>query len=70
MDGLVANVKKAFDEYDPEKLNRIWLTHGAVLNQILENHGSNNYKLPHMYKDSLIRKETPSNDNLIVKGVD
>lgn len=55
IEGLIANVRKAYDEYDPERLNRIWLTHGAVLNAIISIDGGNNYSLPHLKKDQLAR---------------
>jgi hypothetical protein len=56
IDGLINNVKQAFADYDPKKLNRIWLTHGTVLNCIIEHEGDNHYKIPHMGKLKLERE--------------
>eukprot|EP00977_Amphora_coffeiformis_P001349 scaffold283_cov186-Amphora_coffeaeformis.AAC.7 len=53
IDGLIANVEEAWNEYEPELLNKIWLSHQACLNAILECHGNNDYKLPHLGKDHL-----------------
>lgn len=65
MDGLIDNVKKAFDEYKPDCLNRIWLTHQAILNEILASNGSNNYSIPHLHKDRLLKSgQLPSSISL------
>jgi len=56
IDGLIKNVTKAWDDYDPALLNRIWLTHASILNEVMEQHGNNHYKIPHMGKASLERK--------------
>jgi hypothetical protein len=53
IDGLIANVNRAWELYSPRTLERVWLSHQAVLNEILENYGDNNYKLPHMNKDGM-----------------
>jgi hypothetical protein len=53
IDGLIDNVQKAFNDYDPKKLNRIWLTHGTILNCIIEHEGDNHYNIPHMNKSKL-----------------
>ncbi len=58
IDELIANVNRAFEEYDPKKLNRIWLTHGSVMNQILETNGDNNYNIAHLRKRQLERRGT------------
>lgn len=55
IDGLIANVEKAFQEYDPVVLNRIYLTHMTVCNAILENDGNNRFDIPHMQKQMLER---------------
>ena len=36
-------------------INRLWLTHMAVMNETLNCDGDNTYKLPHMNKDRLDR---------------
>ena len=53
---LIKAVKKAYDEYSPKKINRMWLTHQACMNETLKCNGGNEYKLPHMNKDKLERE--------------
>jgi hypothetical protein len=53
IEGLIAVVQKVWDEYDPVKLNRVWLTHQTVLNEILAHYGGNDYNIPHMGKELL-----------------
>eukprot|EP00977_Amphora_coffeiformis_P022795 scaffold11518_cov123-Amphora_coffeaeformis.AAC.1 len=53
LDSIIENVLKAFKEYDPKKLERIWITHQSVCNQILMVNGSNDYDIPHLGKDSM-----------------
>jgi len=61
IDGLIANVEEAYTKYEPVVLNRIWLTHMGVCNQILEHEGGNHFSLPHMQKEVLERRgELPS----------
>jgi len=50
---LMEFVQQAHAEYDPRKINRIYLTLQCVLNQILEHHGDNNFKIPHLGKEKL-----------------
>ena len=51
IDELIAQVNTAWEQYDPFKLNKIWLSHQAVCNCILEDEGHNNFQLPHIGKD-------------------
>jgi hypothetical protein len=48
-------VSKAYAEYDAHKINRIWLSYMACLNAIVEHHGENTYKQPHLNKDKLAK---------------
>jgi hypothetical protein len=45
--------EQPYDEYDCIRINDIWFTLMAVLNLIIENHGGNDYKLPHVGKRAL-----------------
>ena len=56
IDGLIACVREAWENYPPEKLNRIWLTHMAVCNIILEHHGKNDFDVPHQGKDKVEKR--------------
>ena len=53
---IISTVQKAYDEYCPKKLNRIWLSYQCCLNAIIEHHGGNGYILPHMNKAKLERE--------------
>ena len=53
---LIKSVEKAYGEYPLHKLNYVWLTLQSCLNKIIENDGGNNYKIPHMGKESLDRR--------------
>ena len=53
---LIKSVEKAYGEYLYRKLNRVWLTLQSCLNMIIENDGGNDYKIPHMGKESLDRR--------------
>jgi hypothetical protein len=47
---LIHLVEKAYKDFESEKINRLWLTYMSCLNQIIESHGDNDYKIPHMKK--------------------
>ena len=53
---LIKSVEKAYGEYPYHKLNRVWLTLQSCLNIIIEYDGGNDYKIPHMGKESLDRR--------------
>ena len=53
---LIKSVEKAYGEYPYHKLNHVWLTLQSCLNMIIENDGGNNYKIPHMGKESMERR--------------
>ena len=57
---LIKSVEKAYGEYPFCKLNRVWLTLQSCLNMIIENDGGNDYKIPHMGKESMERRGDPS----------
>ena len=48
-------VQQAFDEYPPERSNKIFLTLQACMCEVLRQLGSNRYKVPHMRKAVLQR---------------
>ena len=53
---LIKSVEKAYGEYLWCKLNFVWLTLQSCLNKIIEHDGGNDYKIPHMGKESLWRR--------------
>ncbi|XP_042041190.1 uncharacterized protein LOC121786618 [Salvia splendens] len=52
---LLANVWSSFEELTPQTVNKVFLTLQSCLTKILEVHGGNNYKIPHLNKDRLSR---------------
>jgi hypothetical protein len=56
IDGLIDNVQAAFRDYCPKTLNRVWLTHATVCNEIILDGGNNEFKIPHMGKAKLERE--------------
>ena len=48
---LIHTVSKAYDSYLQVKLNQTWLTLQSVFNQIILNHGDNDYNIEHLLKE-------------------
>lgn len=75
---IIQFVQKAFEEYKPADLNRIWLTYHTCLDEIIKCHGNNTYKIPHCGKSKLERENklpvsmplTADNDWTIVETVE
>jgi hypothetical protein len=44
IDTLIERVKRTFTLYDPNTLDRVWMTHQAVQNEIMACNGCNHYK--------------------------
>jgi hypothetical protein len=53
IDELVASVIKAFGDLSVESLDNVFLSLQAVLKYIMNNEGSNSFKLPHLGKAAL-----------------
>ena len=53
---LIKLVEKAYGEYPMGRLNHVWLTLQSCLNMIIKNDGGNDYKIPHMGKESMERR--------------
>ena len=53
---LVEFVQEEFARHSPTVLNKMWLTHMAVMNEIPKCDGNNTHKLPHLKKDQLARQ--------------
>jgi hypothetical protein len=53
---LIEMVEKTYNEFDYKKINRIWVTLQTIFNKIIEHHGDNDYKIPHMNKQKLERE--------------
>ena len=49
---LIHMVSVAYDNYPRDKLNHTWLTLQSVFNQIILNHGDNDYNIEHLLKEN------------------
>lgn len=56
IDELVLNVLNAWEVYDPKLINRTFITHQSVCDEILQCHGGNDYTIPHLAKGALERQ--------------
>jgi hypothetical protein len=56
IDELIESVIKAYNEIKPETLNNVWLTMMKCMEACLENEGNNKYRIPHVNKQALIKK--------------
>lgn len=55
LEQLVENVLEVWDIYPAYKINNLWLTLQCCMNEIIECHGDNDYRIPHMNKQRLER---------------
>ena len=53
---LVSNAKKARDECPAQKINCLFLALQACVNEIIDNQGGNDHKIPHVSKEKLERE--------------
>ena len=44
-------MEEEFENYDPNKLHRSFITFEAVMFEVMKDKGGNQYKLPHLHKD-------------------
>ncbi|ETV74054.1 hypothetical protein H257_11366 [Aphanomyces astaci] len=58
MDDVIDATLSAFEVLSSDKLSSIFLTLQAVMRLVMEHHGDNNFKLPHLKKDTLRRAGT------------
>ena len=53
MDELIENVHKEYRDYNPNTLNRVFLTLQGCYIEVMRANGGNKYKIPHMNKERL-----------------
>ena len=61
IDKFVLAVEKAYDVFPTEDLNNVFLTLQSCMVEVLKVFGGNNYKIPHISKQNLIRNGQSSN---------
>ena len=52
---IIDCVERAYEQYPANKINRMWLSHQGVMNQIFITNGDNDFEAPHMNKERLER---------------
>ncbi|XP_057793068.1 uncharacterized protein LOC131009674 [Salvia miltiorrhiza] len=57
MDDLVNAVINSFNELSPNTLNKVFLSMQSCMVGIMKVKGRNNYKIPHLWNDALIRQD-------------
>ena len=57
VNNLVIAVQKAFDMFPTKKVNQIFLTLQQCMIEIMKLRGAKNYKIPHLKKKSLEKKQ-------------
>lgn len=55
MEEIIENVKKEYNEYDEDLVNRVFLTLQSCFIEVIKVDGGNGYKIHHMNKDRLQR---------------
>ena len=53
---IISYVQRAYREYPRENIDKIWLSLMACMNEIIDHHGDNDYKVPHLGKDDMLRR--------------
>jgi len=53
---IIECVERTYRNYDPKKINFIFLTLLSIYNEVIEGHGDNHYIIPHMGKERLERE--------------
>jgi transposase len=56
VDGLIAQVQQAYNDFDPRKIEKGYVTLQAVLDEVILANGDNDYKKPHIKKDAYLRE--------------
>jgi hypothetical protein len=56
VDELINQVEQAFNDFDPRKIEKGYVTLQSVLEEIILCNGDNNYRIPHLKKDSYLRQ--------------
>ncbi|ETV90299.1 hypothetical protein H310_14878 [Aphanomyces invadans] len=55
VDDIIQATLQAFDSLDIEKIENVFLALQAVMQLVLQHHGENNFRLPHLKKAALTR---------------
>jgi hypothetical protein len=58
MDELILQVQRAYEDFEPRKLDFAFLTLQCCIDDILTIYGDNDYKIRHMGKEAMLRDGT------------
>ncbi len=53
MEELIENIHKEYNDYNPNTLNRVFVTLQSCYIEVMKASGGNKYKIPHMNKERL-----------------
>ena len=53
---MIDHVVEVHRDFPHQKINFIWLTLMTCMNEIIQCNGGNNYKIPHIGKEKLARR--------------
>ena len=56
VDGLIEQVEEAYQEFEPRKIEKGFVTLQAVLEEIILSNGDNSFRIPHIKKESHLRE--------------
>ena len=53
---IITYVQQSYEQYPRQRINHVWLSLMAVMNEIIDCHGDNDYDIPHLAKEALERR--------------
>ena len=57
---IITYVQQSYEQYPRQRIIHVWLTLMAVMNEIIDCHGGDDYDIPHLAKEALeTRNELP-----------
>jgi len=64
LDELIEEIKAAFADISRETLEKVFLSHQAVMSEIIKAEGTNEFKLPHLNKDKMKKQNNGQSASL------
>ena len=53
---IITYVQQSYEQYPRQRINHVWLTLMAVMNEIIDCNGGNDFDIPHLAKEVLERR--------------
>ena len=57
INGLIGVVERAYDDFQPIRIDKTFVTLSTCLNEIISSDGDNTYRIPHIGKDAIIKRD-------------